>query len=103
MPEHVHLLLDPDLAVAKVPRILSALKGRASTKALERIRQTEGRAPAHFWQPGKGYDRNIHSDREFHEKLDYIEENPVRRGLVARPEEYLWSSAGCPFLGRDRW
>jgi hypothetical protein len=25
--------------------------------------------------------------------IDYIHMNPVRRGLVANPEEWLWSSA----------
>ncbi len=28
----------------------------------------------------------------FREKLDYIHNNPVRRGLVARPEDWPWSS-----------
>jgi putative transposase len=29
----------------------------------------------------------------------YIEMNPVRAGLVARPEEYRWSSFGANALG----
>ena len=32
MPDHVHLLLMPDLGVADVTRILTALKTRTSTK-----------------------------------------------------------------------
>jgi len=31
----------------------------------------------------------------------YIEMNPVRAGLVQRPEEYGWSSAGAHIAGRD--
>ncbi|HEX7422464.1 MAG TPA: hypothetical protein VF311_01065 [Terriglobales bacterium] len=27
------------------------------------------------------------------EKLDYLRRNPVERGLVARPEDWAWSSS----------
>jgi hypothetical protein len=30
---------------------------------------------------------------KFVEKLCYIHRNPVRRGLVARPEDWAWSSS----------
>jgi hypothetical protein len=30
--------------------------------------------------------------------LDYLHENPVRKGLVTRAQDWLWSSAGY-FLG----
>lgn len=30
--------------------------------------------------------------KEFRERLDYMHLNPVRRGLVKRPEEWQWSS-----------
>lgn len=102
MPDHAHLLVDPNLDVADVRRILSAFKTRTATKVLARLR-AEGGDCAQLWQSGGGYDRNIHSDREFQEKVDYIESNPVRRELVARVEDYRWSSAGSPYLGRDRW
>jgi hypothetical protein len=29
------------------------------------------------------------------QKVRYIHQNPVRAGLVARPEDYRWSSARC--------
>jgi len=47
----------------------------------------------HFWQDGGGYDRNIVSDRELYEKVQYIHDNPVRRGLIGRPADWPWSSA----------
>ena len=112
MPNHVHLLLHPDVEVAKVPRILSALKTRTSRLILQRlwaerpavvVRATSERGEPHLWQPGGGYDRNVFSRQEFLEKARYIEDNPVRKGLVLFPEEYAWSSAGSPVLGRDRW
>jgi putative transposase len=46
-----------------------------------------------FWQPGGGYDRNITSTEALRAMIDYIHANPVRRGLVARPEDWEWSSA----------
>ncbi len=102
MPDHVHLLIQPDVEVATVRRILSAFKTRTATKILERLREDSVVAPR-LWEPGGGYDRNIHSDKEFHEKLDYIESNPVRKGLVSKIEDYAWSSAGSRLLGRDVW
>ena len=46
-----------------------------------------------FWQPGGGYDRNITSTEALRAMIDYIHANPVRRGLVARVEDWEWSSA----------
>ena len=30
--------------------------------------------------------------KEYHEKVEYIHLNPVRRGWVKRPEDWKWSS-----------
>ena len=30
--------------------------------------------------------------KEYHEKLEYIHLNPVKRGLVTKPKEWKWSS-----------
>jgi len=38
------------------------------------------------------YDFNVWTEKKRIEKLDYIHNNPVRRGLVASPEEWGWSS-----------
>jgi REP element-mobilizing transposase RayT len=37
----------------------------------------------------------IESDRHYDAVLRYVDENPVRAGLCARPEDWPWSSAGC--------
>ena len=55
-------------------------------------RQPDGRESHRFWQRGGGYDRNLRSVADVHEKINYIHGNPVRRGLVGGPEEWLWSS-----------
>jgi putative transposase len=65
-----------------------------SPEWLARVRVREGpRLRRHFWQPGGGYDRNITSTEALRAMIDYIHANPVRRGLVARAEEWEWSSA----------
>jgi hypothetical protein len=45
-----------------------------------------------FWQP-RYYDFNDYHEQKLMEKLDYVHLNPVRRGLVAVPEDWTWSSA----------
>ncbi len=47
----------------------------------------------HFWQRGGGYDRNLRSVRDIHEKVRYVHDNPVRRGLCDRSIDWYWSSA----------
>ena len=80
MPEHVHLLMTepPDMplfiAIASIKREVS----RQSTESP-------------FWLP-RYYDFNIFSNEKRIEKLRYIHRNPVHRGLVEKPEEYVWSS-----------
>jgi hypothetical protein len=46
-----------------------------------------------FWHE-ESYVRMVRYGREFEEIRNYIEENPVRAGLVREAGEYLWSSAG---------
>jgi putative transposase len=40
------------------------------------------------------------TDRFMKTKLNYIHENPVRAGIVAKPEDYLYSSASNYVLGK---
>jgi putative transposase len=43
------------------------------------------------WQP-RFYDFNVWTERKRVEKLRYMHRNPVNRGLVPEPEQWLWSS-----------
>lgn len=105
MPEHVDLLVYPGDAPERMARFLQALKGPVAPKAiayleseapawLDRVTVREGRRlRRRFWQPGGGYDRNITSMEALRAVIDYIHDNPLRRGLVARAEDWEWSSA----------
>lgn len=86
MPEHVHLLMsEPErLTLADAMHYLKL----SFTKRLHRERITES---GRFWQ-ARGYDRNVRNGKEFAVKLDYIHQNPVKRGLVKMPEDWKWSS-----------
>ena len=102
MPNHVHLLVRPGGSAATVAGVLRAIKQPMAQRVLRRwveldapvlkhLRDRDGRS--HFWMKGGGHDRNVFSAEEVEEKLRYIHENPVRAGLVTRPEDWAWSSA----------
>ena len=42
---------------------------------------------------GGGYDRNATEPRTLLQMIDYIHNNPVRRGLVAKATDWIWSSS----------
>jgi len=88
MPDNVHLLLTPLSNSGGVPyslvEILQGIKG-ASAHSVNRMLQRSGPV----WQE-ESFDHVLRSNESFKEKLEYIRRNPVRRGLVTRPEEYRW-------------
>ncbi len=103
MPNHVHLVLWP--REATMDRILKSIKLPVTKSALRWARhespvamaamagvESDGRVHYRFWLPGGGYDRNLRSDSDVHMKIKYVHENPVRRRLVARLEDWPWSS-----------
>ena len=45
----------------------------------------------HIWQR-RFYDFNVWSQSKQGEKLHYMHNSPVERGLVPRPEDWKWSS-----------
>ncbi|MCG8586999.1 MAG: transposase [Pirellulales bacterium] len=113
MPEHVHLVLLPKDG-ARISSMLTTMKQSVSKRAilwlkenaphyLERItdHQPNGKQHHRFWQRGGGYDRNLRSVRDIHEKIRYVHENPVRRQMVERTTDYQWSSARAWNSGVD--
>ena len=102
MPEHFHLLISepqdvtPSVVVQAiklsfVQRLSSdAEKSPTSRKKREKW-GTPADIPRHSWQR-RFYDFNVWTDHKRIEKLRYIHRNPVKRGLVAAPEDWAWSS-----------
>jgi putative transposase len=83
MPEHLHLLVgEPRRSSPSVA--LQVLKQETS-------RKLKPRGEVQFWQR-RYYDFNVWSEEKRVEKLRYMHRNPVKRGLVAKPEDWPWSS-----------
>lgn len=82
MPEHVHLLIN------EPPRIVLA----QLLKAVKQMTSRKLRGPREkFWQD-RYYDSNVRGEQARSEVIRYIHRNPVKRGLVAFPGDYPWSS-----------
>jgi len=90
MPNHVHILLDPYVPLAKIS---GPLKGVAACDINARL----GRTGKPLWQD-ESFDHWIRNSAEFERIRHYIERNPVRAGLVPRPEDWKWSSAGSEYF-----
>lgn len=88
MPEHVHLMLTPlrarDDWPYSLPAILKLIKG-TSARSVNKLMGSSGPV----WQE-ESFDHVVRSEGGFNKKLEYIRQNPVRRRLVERPEEYPW-------------
>lgn len=89
MANHVHVLLLPQIAPSQ---LLKSLKGYTAREANRLL----GRTGAPFWQR-ESYDHWVRDPAEWTRIAAYIEDNPVKAGLVSRAEEYRWSSA------HERW
>jgi len=77
MPDHLHVIVAPKDRDFRVGNFAGALK-RWMRKELE---------ASWTWQPGS-FDRLLRSGDSLQAKWLYLEENPVRAGLVQRPEDW---------------
>jgi REP element-mobilizing transposase RayT len=85
MSNHVHMLITPKVPPAKFMQSVKGFTAREANKILNRTGEP-------FWQ-SESYDHWVRSDEEFLKIRDYIEQNPVKAGIVMRAEDYRWSSA----------
>jgi putative transposase len=98
MPEHIHLLLSEPQAETP-STVMQALKISFARRVLAQAKRRRNPAqaslfdhlPQHVWQK-RFYDFNVWSARKQIEKVKYMHRNPVKRGLVERPEQWAWSS-----------
>lgn len=106
MPEHIHLLLsEPERGNPST--VMQALKQGFARRILGRLRSPVAAEPRcecdgeeHIWQH-RFYDFVLWTAQKRQEKLHYIHQNPVRRGLVERPEQWRWSTARHYLLGES--
>jgi putative transposase len=113
MPEHVHILVWPTEPIYSTSDFLKTLKLSVTQKAVAHVRRVapsflarmtdqrpDGAVAYRFWQRGRGYDRSLWEPAAIWSTIRYIHANPVRRGLVERPEDWMWSSASYYLTGR---
>jgi putative transposase len=125
MPEHFHLLIWPSES-ADPSRIVQSLKERTAIYILKNLRDHQGHTwcrkmlgrltlpstvqlhgPGRVWQR-RFYDLNVWSEKKRREKITYMHNNPVKRGLVSSPDQWPWSSCmfydleDCSLLPMDR-
>jgi putative transposase len=106
MPEHIHLLIsEPEQGTPST--ITQVLKQRFARRVLGDLRRRGNQSQALLWQEmldsghvwqRRFYDFVVRTEIKKIEKLKYIHRNPVSRGLVLEPEEWVWSSfpVVCP-------
>ena len=84
MSNHVHLLVEP---FSEAKRFLKAVKNYSAREANRLLGRT-----GPFWQ-AESYDHWVRDGKEMARIREYIHQNPVKAGLVARAEEYRWSTS----------
>ena len=102
MPDHWHALLSLH-AEKSLSQVVHAICRHASFNS----RQTD---QSLSWQTGF-HDHKVRAGESVVDIVLYIENNPVRKQLVAAPAEWAWSSAAATFhdkldrnfLGHERW
>ncbi|HVY90522.1 MAG TPA: transposase [Hyphomonadaceae bacterium] len=86
MPNHVHVVVDAVCDVGDTVRRWKTWSARAINCAANKT----GRV----WRR-EYFDRFARDEHHLRTMIHYVENNPVAAGLVAAPEEWQWSSAGC--------
>jgi REP element-mobilizing transposase RayT len=94
MPNHVHVLFQP-INGWTVSTIVASWKKFTAHKICDNLRERGERPGAPVWHR-EYWDRYIRDQRHFAQAISYIHQNPVKAGLVARAEDWRWSSAFIP-------
>jgi len=90
MTHHIHLVATPETEDA-----LGKAVGRAHFRYTQHINRLHGRS-GHLWE-GRFHSCAL-DEEHFWMAMRYVEQNPVRAGIAAKPWEYPWSSAESHIL-----
>ncbi len=93
MPNHVHLIAVPESAEG-----LARAIGEAHRRYTRMINFRENWR-GHLWQ--ERFASFPMDENHLLAAVRYVEMNPVAAGIVARPEEYPWSSARAHLTGQE--
>jgi REP element-mobilizing transposase RayT len=87
MPNHVHAIVSP-YAGHSLGKILHSWKSFTSHE-LKKLLNREGST----WER-ESFDHLVRSEKSLEAFVEYVEQNPVKAGLVRRAEDWPFSSAG---------
>ena len=103
MPDHLHAITDGALKASVTLRYLNGILGHrviqflkqgGFTASLEKLRGArKGQRHEYSLVDHHSNSLPVFSESFFMQKVNYIHLNPVRAGLVERPQDYRWSSA----------
>ncbi len=93
MPNHVHALVQLNAGMSLSPIVTSwkSFTGRRLS-AMRAADSAQANSERRIWHR-EYWDRYIRDADHFHAAREYIHRNPVEAGLVARAEDWEWSSA----------
>ena len=80
LPDHWHAIVMPPYP-STISGVMESIKV-SSTRQINKLRGDKGV----LWQ-GRFFDRALRTVKEYHDTVEYIHLNPVKRGLVTKPEE----------------
>jgi putative transposase len=90
MPDHFHALITPEKGYT-ISGVIQKIKSLFVKKLREEMNWS-----GTFWQKSF-YDFVIYREEKLLEKMNYILQNPVRKGIVETPEDYRFSTANNKF------
>ncbi|MBW6491200.1 MAG: transposase [Lentimicrobium sp.] len=104
MPNHVHFVIRAggDILLQDILRDYKKFTSKAVTQAItDNIQESRKEWLLQQFKTPKGFrfwradnkPIELWSNKVIDQKINYIHQNPVKKGLVLRPEEYLYSSA----------
>ena len=86
MPDHVHLLLQPEESAPGEWWPLSSILHSIKTYTAREVNRLLGRS-GQLWLD-ESFDRLVRGEEELLEKWKYIRMNPVKKGLCETPEQW---------------
>jgi putative transposase len=103
MPEHFHLIISSE----SIPKVMRSIKSYTAKKIIEKLKEekrfsiltdlkkskSEFKLQSEYqvWQEGF-HPKMILGSEEFEQKMNYMHNNPVKRGLVESPGDWKYSS-----------
>jgi len=97
LPDHLHMVITPEHA-SEYPKIVGMIKAYFSRHCpnsdSEILMQSSSRHKKRYraiWQK-RYYEHTIRNEKDWHDTLAYIQQNPVKHGLVNTASEWEYSS-----------